>query len=508
MTENQYKIGAILSYVSLGLKNIISILYTPLLLRMLGQSEYGLYNLSNSVVGYLGILDMGFGSAVIRYISKYRSEENKEGEYNLIGMFIILYSIIAMLVIVGGTGLVSSIDNLFSRTLNQIELEQMKYLMILMIFNLTVTLPFSIFSAIISAYERFIFPKILDIFRTILNPMIMIPLLFLGYKSVAITVASTIINIICIIVNVYYCFVILKIKIRFNKMNFLILKEVSGYSFFIFINIIVDKIYWSTDQFVLGSIVGASAVAVYSVGSNLNTYYMSFSGVLSSMFLPKITRMISKGVEVKELSNLFIKIGRIQYIIMSLICSGFILLGKEFIGIWAGEGYQEAYYITLVVMIPLTIPLIQNVGLEIMRAMNIHKFRSKITLIIAALNLIASIPLAKIYGGIGAAIATSGALIIGNIVIMNIYYYKKVKIDINKFWKEIIKMSIPVIISVVIGILIFRVVRVNGILGFGIKGSIFVVIYSVLMWKLGMNNYEKELLCKPIDKIYRKLRGL
>lgn len=67
MKANQLKLGAVLSYVSMGIGYIISIVYTPIMLRLLGQSEYGLYNLVNSVVSYLGLLSFGFGSAYIRY---------------------------------------------------------------------------------------------------------------------------------------------------------------------------------------------------------------------------------------------------------------------------------------------------------------------------------------------------------------------------------------------------------------------------------------------------------
>ena len=95
--SNQLKAGAILSYLSLGVGNVISILYTPIMLRLLGQSEYGLYNLSNSIIGYLGVLDFGIGNAVIRYTAKYKALEDKDGESNLYGMFIVIYSILAVI---------------------------------------------------------------------------------------------------------------------------------------------------------------------------------------------------------------------------------------------------------------------------------------------------------------------------------------------------------------------------------------------------------------------------
>lgn len=501
---NQLKAGALLSYISLGLTNIISIVYTPIMLRLLGQSEYGLYNLSNSIIGYLGILDFGLGNAIVRYTAKYRAEENTEGESNLNGLFIIVYSLIAILVTMAGTVLVLNINNLFSKTLSIEELSRMKILMILMIFNLAISLPGGIFGSIITAYERFIFPKVLGIIRAILNPLIMLPLLFMGYKSVGMTIATTFINIVYIIVNMYYCFHILKIKVRFKNLDFSILREVMGYSFFVFLGMIVDKVYWSTDQFILGAVQGTTVVAIYAVGSTFNTYYMNFSTAISGVFLPKVTKMVTQKASDKELSDLFIKVGRIQFIIMSFILGGFLLVGENFINIWAGQGYNDSYVIALVVMIPLTIPLIQNMGITILQAKNMQKFRSNVYIVIAIINVLLSIPLGKVFGGIGCALATSFAMILGNIILINIYYYKKINIDIPSFWCNISKMSIPVTISVVISLMIKHTIEINGVIAIILIGSVFTVLFIPLMWLMGMNNYEKELFISPLRKIIKR----
>ncbi|WP_300855699.1 lipopolysaccharide biosynthesis protein [uncultured Clostridium sp.] len=503
---NQLKVGAALSYVSLAVGNIIGILYTPIMLRLLGQSEYGLYNLSNSIIGYLGVLDFGIGNAVIRYTAKYKALEDRESESNLYGMFIIIYSILAVLVIIAGSFFVMNTHLFFSSSLTATEMRRIQLMMALMIFNLAISFPFGIFGAIITAHEKFIFPKIVAIIRQILNPFIMIPLLLLGYKSLGMTVVTTCLNLLFIWVNCYYCFKILKIKVKFKKMDFSLLKEIVGYSSFIFLNMIVDKIYWSTDQFILGSIRGTVAVAVYSVGSTLNQYYMNFSTAISGVFLPKVTKMVTKNVTNEELSNLFIRTGRIQFIILSYILCGFILVGQDFISFWAGEGYEQAYWIVLLVMIPLTVPLIQNLGLTILQAKNMHQFRSNIYIIIAILNIIASIPLAKIYGGVGCALATGISMIIGNIIIINIYYYKKIHIDIPRFWLEIAKLSIPVLLSIGGVFLINKFNPLSGVINILVTGTIFTIIFAPLMWLLGMNSSEKQLFIAPIKTIRKNRR--
>ena len=55
---NQLRVGAILNYLIIGLNTLVGLLYTPYMLRMMGQSEYGLYSLVASVISYLTILDL------------------------------------------------------------------------------------------------------------------------------------------------------------------------------------------------------------------------------------------------------------------------------------------------------------------------------------------------------------------------------------------------------------------------------------------------------------------
>lgn len=505
MNKNELKSGAVLSYISLFLSNIIAIFYTPIMLRLLGKSEYGLFTLANSVIGYLGVLNFGLGNAIVRYVAKYRANNDTEGEYNLNGMFIISYSILAFIVVLAGMILISNAENIFSKSLSPDELDTIRVLLGLMVFNMAISLPFGIFSSIINAYEKFVFQKIIGIIRAIMNPFLLLPLLLMGYKSIGITVLTTVLNICFIIVDMYYCFKVLKIKIKFDNMDFLLFKEIFRYSFYIFLNMIVDKIYWGTDQLILGVVSGTTMVAVYSIGSTFNTYYMSFSTAISSVFLPRITQMVTTNKSDKDISDLFIRIGRIQYIILSFILSGFLLVGKEFIYIWAGEGYESSYYIAIVVMIPLTIPLIQNLGISILQAKNKHKFRSKLYIVIAIVNAVMSIPLAKLFGGFGCALMSGICFFIGNGIIINIYYYKKINIDIPCFWKNIIGMSVPVILSTLISWWINSLMPVGGVLMIISKGLIFTMIFIPFMWFMGMNNYEKELLLSPFKKVYYKI---
>lgn len=246
-------------------------------------------------------------------------------------------------------------------------------------------------------------------------------------------------------------------------------------------------------------------MSVYAVAAQINTMYLNFSTAMSGVLLPKVTKMEAKKATDKEFTDVFIRTGRLQYIIMGLIMSGFIIFGQQFINLWAGEAYNSAYIIGCILMIPVTIPLIQNVGLSIMQAKNKHKYRTIVFFFIAIANILISIPLSKVYGGIGAAIGTATSLIVGQGFIINIYYHKKIHIDIISFWKEILKMSIPIFAVAILGFICNYYLVTNSIILFATKIIIYTMIYFIVVWKFAMNDYEKDIIRLPLKKIKGKL---
>jgi len=502
--KSQFKVGAFLSYIVLALNNLVGLLYTPFMLRMMGKSEYGLYSIVASVVAYLTVLDLGFGNAIVRYTAKYRAEGKLEEQYKMFGMFFLLYCGIGLIALLAGGVLYLNAGNIFGSAMTNNEMDRVKVMLLLMVFNLAITFPFSLFGSIITAYEQFVFQKVISIVRIILNTATMIILLNFGYKAVAMVVVTTLFNILTLGSNYWYCKRILKVKIRFGKFQWGFLKEVSIYSFWIFLNAIMDRIYWSTGQFVLGAFAGPVVVAVFAVAIQLQNMYMAFSTAISGVFLPKVTAMTVRDSDGKSISDLFIKTGRIQYCIMILVLTGFFLFGRQFIRIWAGEGYDDAYIISLIFFVPFTVPLIQNLGLVILQARNQMKFRSLLGVGAAFVSLFIQIPMAKVYGGIGCALGVGFALFVAQGVIMNVYYCTTQKIDIRAFWCEVLKMSVVPVVLAVVTYAILQQFALDSVFKLIIGILAYLVVYLPLFYVFSMNTYERDLITEPIKKILKR----
>lgn len=499
---NQLKIGSILAYINIIISMIIPFLYTPIMLKTLGQAEYGLYSLSNSIIGYLSLLNFGMATAIVRYIIKARQQESKDDVEKLMGMFTVIYCILGGLALLIGFMIIPFSNTFFSNGLTSEELNKLKILIAIMTLSTSVSFPAIVFSSVTVAYERFLFRRLFEIILTLLTPILNLVALFMGGKSVGLAISGLLIQIIAIPIYLLYCKKSLNLKPQFKEMPFYLLKEIIKFSAFIFLSIFVDILYWSTDKVLIGSMLGTTFVAIYNIGGTFTSMLQNTTAAISNVFVTRVNEIVFSTNDILKLDELLIRIGRLQYYILALILSGFIVFGKIFIHFWAGDSYLDGYYVAVIVMIPLSIPLIQNIAYNVILAKNKHQFRSVIYLIIAIINLIFTYIFIPQYGIIGAAVCSGVAYFIGNGLIMNGYYYYKIKLNIPLFWKNIIKISIvPILLMILFMILLNNFVFINSIIQFMIFVLIYTILYIVLTWIFSMNNYEKNLFKDMFSKL-------
>ncbi|MBO5072477.1 MAG: oligosaccharide flippase family protein [Eubacterium sp.] len=501
---NQRKAGALLSYLYLALTFAVGIFYTPILLGFLGESEYGVYSVANSAIAFLAILDLGFSQTMIRYVSRCKALKDKVGEQKLNGMFLLLYSGIAVIALIAGTVLFFNLDLVFQRGFTPAETAQLKIIFVILLINLVVSFPLGIYSSIISANEGFFYLKLVNIISFALTHAGILLALFLGYKSVMMAVITTVVSIALKLITAVYGTSRYRIRFMFRGFDRALLREVFVFSFFIFLNIVIDQLYSNTDKFILGALCSSAMVTTYTVGVQFYSYFEQFSTSISGVFLPKITQLVTVNDNLEEVSALFCRIGRVQFILLGFLMSGFIIFGRQFISLWVGKDQMDAYGIALVVILPALIPLSQNLGISVLRALNQHRFRSIIYFFIALVNVGLSIPLALRFGGFGAACATGFATCCGQIATMNWFYYKKIGLDIPGYWKEIGKIVLPLLPVTAAGAGIHWLMPAGGWILLLAQCVLYTGIFLVFGWLMIFNQYEKELLTGLFKKWRKK----
>ena len=158
-----------------------------------------------------------------------------------------------------------------------------------MTFNTALSFPLSVFSSVITSYERYIYRKVIDMISTVAAPVFNLIALYLGYASVGMALTTTILQFIMLPLNIGYCFRALKIVPKFGKVSLGLLREMLGFSFYAFIGTLVDLLFWSTDKVILGMLTSSTIVAIYNVGGTFNNIVINLSTSITGVLTPKIT---------------------------------------------------------------------------------------------------------------------------------------------------------------------------------------------------------------------------
>ena len=493
MAINQLKAGAILSYVTIVLTNIVGLLLTPYILRMLGAAEYGLYTLIGAFVGYMTLLDFGLNNTIVRFVAKYRAEKDADGEASFLGMSIFIYAMISLVLVLIGGIFYSNLEGIFENSMTVEEIEKAKIMFAILIFNLAFTLIGNSFAAVSSGYEKFIFPRAASIAKYALRSILLVTILFFGSKAVGMVILDTVMNLLLISANAYYVFKILKVRISFKRFDKKLLKTIFSYSVWIFVFALVGQFQWKSGQMVLGVLTNTTTVAIFAIGIMLGSYYGAFSSAITSVFLPRATKMAVEEATGEELTNMMIRIGRISFLVLLYIFGAFLLYGKQFIILWVGDEFIEAWQIALLIMFAYTVPLVQGFGNSILEAKGKLAFKAVLYLSFVVIGTAIGAFYAPKYGATGMIVGSiSGWLISQNI--MNVYYTKVIQLNILRFFRELMIRLLLCMGGILAIGWVINLIPGNGWINFLLKASLYSGVYVAIMFRFGMLYSEKELI--------------
>jgi len=502
MAVNQRRAGAVLSYVALVVNAVTTFIYTPLILSFLTTSEYGVYQLIGSIIAYLGVMDMGLSTTLSRFYVEAKVKEDESHVENLLAMTAVIYGVLTALSVVVSIGFDLLLPTLFGRSFTAGELELAHQMMLLVLLNCLVVLPGNYFLAVINANERFVFARTLRIARYLLQFAGVIVVLYLGQGAIGVLAVQVALNFLADVAYLLYNRGRLHVRARFHHWDRELLLHVFSFSGYILLNMVFDQVFWKTGQVVLGAVVSATAVGVYGIATSLITAgYMEVSSGVTSVFLPKLTAMSARSDDMTEINGLFDRIGHIQALLVWGICAGFAAIGQEFIYVWAGPEYGEAFWATLILMLGLNVALVQNLGISVLQAKDKQGFRAVVYIVIAVLDLLVSIPVSARFGVIGCAATAAAFLFLGTGPIMNWYYHVKISIDIPGFWRG----TLPVLVPAILTALATRALSILTGIGpsYGsilIKCLFFVAVYFALCWKWFFTDYERGIVFRRFSR--------
>ena len=506
MAKNEVKWGAILSYVLIFLNAAYGLFLTPYILGQIGEASYGVYKTISAFTSSLMVLDLGLGGTMMRYIAKYRADKEEKKIPNFISMGLIQTSAICVVVGIVTSVLYIFLDEIYANGLTAVELAEAKKLYVFLAMGMVAHIFENLLNGIISGYNRFTFANGIKVVRLLVRILAVIVLLEIYKEAMTLVLIDLVVTVLFVIAEVFYLLYKLNVKIQYTHWDKSVFFESFVYTILMFFTSIVAQVNTNFSNVAVGAILNSSAVTIYSMAVLIFSMYEQLSTAISGVMLPTVTNTLKNDDEkYTETINLVKKIGRIQFIILGAVFAGFIVLGKLFVELWLGDGYEDVYALVLILLGPALLELCINVCLSILRAKNMIGFRTVVITLSTVLNLVFTLLFTKRIGYFAPAIGTAISSLLGSVFVMCIYYRKKLGIRMIKLYGGIFNgiwacIGISALVSWGTASLA-KDIFVKFIIGF----ASFIGVYVISLLLFGLNKNEKKIVVNSLDKI--KARG-
>lgn len=469
------------------------VILSSAMLRMLGDTEHGIYQTVAAFANYLILLEFGVGTVMVRNISMCRGRcaEEEEIQRNISTNW-------TLTVILAGLLLLISILFYFaipivyanSMTLGQIRHGQQIFAV--SVGHLLTTFLIHTVNAVIFSFENYMFDSWQSVIRTLTRTVLLLVLMMLLPDALVIALVDAVLGALCLLVSWRYCRKKLKVKFSFGKCDTAILRASAPLALAVFMQGIVNQANNNLNKILVGIILSPESVSLYSVALYIYSIFASLTNVASAMYVPTVTQKMGQGIAGRDLARELIAPCRLTALLGGLVLFGFVALGGQFVEILYGRDYLSVWPIAVILMVPAYVDAVVDVMVHVLNAMNKRMVRSVVLVLTTAVNIVLTVICLKRWGVFGAAVVTAFCTLIGPIVIMNLYYKKVVKMPMLWLFRQAFR-----------GILVYLLLGCGAALGVGclieniylsflIGGIVFVTIALGGYCLLGMNEEEKK----------------
>lgn len=500
---NQKHVGIIVSYINLIIGMIVNIFLTPFLISSLGDVDYSLYKVMQSFAGPLGMFHLGISTIVTRSIVQFASEEGytKKDKQNTMALALLASCFMAALVSVAGIVMCKAIPNIYGEAYGSENVALGQKIFIVFMLSTIFHMLTDAFSGCITGHEKFLVSSLVQLGRTLAKALLWVVLLNIGMGVLWITCVDLIVSLLIFLFSIGYTIFDLHEIPKLYYWDRRKLFEILSFGIAILLQAVVNQVNNNVDTMILGAYVTDKAIiTMYSSALAIYAIYNSLIAVVANFFLPKATRLITKNASGEEITDFVIAPGRFQALLAVACILGFTLFGQNFITVWIGEKYMNAYWVILMLMIPVTIPLVENTMISVLDASLKRIYRSITLMVMAVLNVGLSIGLVGFLGFWGTAIGTVISLIVGHGFLMNIYYAKTFKLQVGRMFCSIFKGILPAGLIAAVLCVPLALLFPDTLLFFLGKCFCFMVLYGIFLWMFGLNPTEKNIIRKMLKR--------
>lgn len=489
---SQLKLGAFISYAAIGFNVLAGLLYTPWMISSIGSDDYALYTLVMSVINFF-MMDLGLGSAVSRFLSKYYAEGRRDKADAFLGIVYRMYLMLDIAILVILTTVFIFSDAIYSN-LGPERLATFKGLYAIAVAYSVVSFPFASFDGILVSNERFVWLNLCNLLQKVTTVLLIMACLLFGRGVYTLVLVNAAVGVATLLAKGAFIWRGTDARPRLQFWDPRLARDVLGFSGWVMVSQLCQRFIFGVMPSVLAVVSTTWEVTLFGLAYSLEGYVYTVANALNNMFMPEISRVLVGRRPSKGVQSIAVRVGRLQLYLIGLIIIGFASVGTTFVGLWMGSEYGLLYGCALLLFLPQLFELPQLImGTAIVAAGEVHA-KAKVYIAMAAVNIILGALLSSLFGAMGACAAICAAYLLrtGG---MNIIYHNRLGFDSLSFFRDVYgSWLLPGGITLVVGISANRFFFGSGWLALVGNAGFVALVYAVLIWAFSFNDYEKGLL--------------
>jgi O-antigen/teichoic acid export membrane protein len=403
-------------YVVLGVNIGLGIVMLPFNVAHLGQSAYGLWVLVTSMTTYFDVLEMGYGSAQVKFTAQYRARRDPHALNEVTSTLFFLFVGIALLKYGLALFVAFNLGRWFNLDPEQAEIG--RYVLLIVSAYVAVSLPFSVFGSVTNGFQRYHLNNVIFVVTSIAAAATNVVVLLLGYGIVELVAATTLVRVMSLMAyrrSAYKAFPLL--EIRWGHVRKARLREVTAFSAILLIIDVANKVSYTADTVVIAAFMSTAAVAVWSVGQRLAVMLGRLTRVLAEKLFPTIVDTAALNRR-DRLRLLLVQGTRLSLAMVIPVASFLALLADPIVMAWVGPRFAESVPVLQILALVVVIKVGTMTSQSMLKGTEHHKFLAASTATTSVTNLVLSVLLLHWFGLIGVALGTLIPVTIGMLFVV------------------------------------------------------------------------------------------
>lgn len=402
------------------------------LLRVLGDTEYGAYQTVAAFANYLVLLEFGMGTVMVRNLSACRGEgASREEMQRQVSTLWTMALCLCGVIVAAAAAFYGLLPVAYANSMTAQQIGHGQRMFAVLAGFVVLSFLSQTVSGILLAFEHYRFAAVEGMIRTALRAAVIVAVVQWQKNAMVIAVADFLFSGLSLVAMTIYCRRKTGMRLRFGALDGTILRSAAPLALAIFLQAMVNQANNNVDKFLIGVMLTPETVALYSVGLYIFGVFSALTTVPVSLYGPQIVQAARKG---EALLAELVQPCRLVAVMGGAVLFGFMAVGRPFIRLFYGESYLEAWSIALLLMSPMYLDAVTSPALNGLDAKNKRMGRSWILLISTALNVILTVLWLPNWGITGAAAATAVATLLGQVVLGNWYYRKALGISVGKLY--------------------------------------------------------------------------